>query len=175
MIDWAEVVNRHTGMVWKTAYRVLGNRADAFDCLQDTFLAAVQFSQRQEVRDWPALLQHLAAARAIDRLRRRTSEAKHRDGLADVSNIPARDPGPAKQAEDAELVERLRGALAKLPDHQAEAYYLRCVVGLSYEQIAVQLGIQPGTVGSLLHRARDRLRVMFDPCMQPSNREANDE
>ena len=171
MIDWEEVVSRHTEIVWKTAYRVLGNHADAFDCLQDTFLAAVKFSRRQKVRDWPALLQHLATARAIDRLRRRKSDAQHRDVLADVSNFTSCDPGPAKRAEASELVERLRQALIKLPENQAEVYCLRCINGLSYQQIADQLGIGSSTVGSLLHRARTRLRTMLGPCMKSSKQE----
>ncbi len=102
VIDWEEIVSRHGGIVWKTAYRVLGNHADALDCHQDTFLAAVEFSRRQKVRDWPALLQHLATARAIDRLRCRISDGKHRDGIADVSNLttatPVRQSGPSSRS-----------------------------------------------------------------------------
>jgi len=175
MIDWEEIVGRHGGIVWKTAYRVLGDHADAADCFQETFLAAVKFSQRQEVRDWPALLQHLATARAIDRLRRRISDAKHREAYADVSSVATGEPGPARRAEQSELIDRLRQALTKLPEQQAEVYCLRCINGLSYEQIAGQLGIGVNHVGVVLHRARTSLRTVLSPCMNTWKQGADDE
>jgi RNA polymerase sigma-70 factor (ECF subfamily) len=166
MIDWEEIVGRHGEIVWKTAYRVLGDHADASDCFQETFLAAVEFSDRQDVRDWPAVLQHLATARAIDRLRRRVSDANHRDAYSDVSQLSTGEPGPAKRAEQSELIDQLRQALTKLSEYQAEVYCLRCINGLSYEQIANQLGIEVNHVGVLLHRARASLRSLLGPCLK---------
>ena len=166
VIDWEEIVSRHGRIVWNTAYRVLGNHADALDCHQDTFLAAVEFSRRHKVRDWPALLQHLATVRAIDRLRRRMSDGKHRDVIADVSSLATSDPGPAQRAEESELIDCLRQALTELPDNQAAVYCLRCFNDLSYEQIADRLGIGVNHVGVLLHRARGRLQTMLGPCMK---------
>ena len=69
MPDWQEILSRDGGAVWQTAYRYLGNRADADECFQEAFLAAFKFSRHHEVTNWRAILKRLAAARAIDRLR----------------------------------------------------------------------------------------------------------
>ena len=71
VIDWQGIVKKHGPLIWQTAYRLLGNHADAADCFQETFVSALQFSRRQRVRNFSALLAWLATARAIDRLRQR--------------------------------------------------------------------------------------------------------
>ena len=70
--DWQAIVTEHGPTVWQTAYRLLGNRADAADCFQETFLSAFEYSRHQPVRHIPGLLVRLATTRAIDRLRQRT-------------------------------------------------------------------------------------------------------
>src|SRR5580765_6378326 len=71
MTDWDEILKRDGPSAWKTAWRVLGNRADADECFQDACLAAFEYSRTQEVRNWRALLQRMANAKAVDRLRLR--------------------------------------------------------------------------------------------------------
>ena len=72
MVDWDAIVSREGPTVWRTVYRLLGNRADAEDCFQETFLSALTFANHQEhIRNPRALLQRFATARALDRLRRR--------------------------------------------------------------------------------------------------------
>lgn len=69
MTDWEAVVSQHVGIVRHTVYRLVGNHADAWDCIQETFLEAVKVERREPVRNWPALLRRLATARALDLLR----------------------------------------------------------------------------------------------------------
>ena len=107
MPDWQEIVSRDGDAVWRTAYRYLGNRADADECFQEAFLAAWELSRRQQVRNWRALLIRLAAARAVDRLRRRRFLTSRREA-PDWEALKDRSPSPQQLAEDAELSERLR-------------------------------------------------------------------
>jgi RNA polymerase sigma-70 factor (ECF subfamily) len=155
MPDWQEILSREGDAVWQTAYRYLGNRADADECFQEAFLAAFEFSRRQEVMNWRALLKRLVAARAVDRLRRRRHQAP------DWEALPDQAPTPPQVAEDAELSERLRAALAVLPPRQAEAFCLHCLEGFSYQEVAQQMTISVDAVGVLLHRARGRLRQLL--------------
>jgi len=67
MPDWDEILTRDGPAVWRTAYRIVGNRADADECVQEAFLHALEISRRKPVQHWCALLQRLAAARAVDR------------------------------------------------------------------------------------------------------------
>ena len=69
MADWEAVVSQHVAAVRRTVYRLVGNHADAWDCVQETFLEAVKIDRREPVRNWSALLRHLATARALDLLR----------------------------------------------------------------------------------------------------------
>jgi RNA polymerase sigma-70 factor (ECF subfamily) len=156
MPDWQAILDQDGPAVWQTAYRLLGNRADADECFQEAFLAALAVSRREPVRHWRALLQRLAASRAIDRLRQR----RRRPGetLADWDAIRGTGPPPSQEAEDAELAEQLRAALAHLPPNQAEVFCLHCLDGWSYQDVARQLNVTVDSVGVLLHRARKQLR-----------------
>jgi RNA polymerase sigma-70 factor (ECF subfamily) len=160
MPDWQDILSRDGPAVWHTAYRYLGNRADADECFQEAFLAAFEFSRRQEVQNWRALLKRLAAARAVDRLRRRRHQAGRREA-PDWETLPDQSPSPHQSAEDAELSERLRLALALIPPRQAEVFCLHCLEGFSYQEVAGQLAITVDAVGVLLHRARNRLRELL--------------
>ena len=58
-------------MAFDTAWRLLGHAADTEDVVQEALLDAFQLHGRQRVDNWGGLLRHLAARRAIDRLRKR--------------------------------------------------------------------------------------------------------
>ena len=160
MIDWQTIIEEHGPAVWQTAYRLLGNRADAADCFQDTFVSALQFCRRRRVRNFPALLTRLATARAIDQLRSRFRRANISSDLMDSS--PSRNPGPVQAAQQRELTDGLRESLSKLPPREAQAFCLRCLNDMSYQQIAQDLGVTANAAGVLLHRARARLKEYFE-------------
>jgi RNA polymerase sigma-70 factor (ECF subfamily) len=161
MPDWQDLMKRDGKAVWQTAYRLLGNRADADECFQEAFLAALEVSRREDVRHWGALLRRLAAVRAVDRLRQRY---RHCTGpqVADWDALPGPARLPSDIAEDSELGERLRAALACLPPKQAEVFCLHHLEDWSYQETAVHLAISVDSVGVLLHRARHRLRQLLD-------------
>ena len=161
MVDWDGIVGRDGPAVWRTVYRLLGNRADAEDCFQETFLAAVQVWRREPVQYPHALLQRLATARALDRLRRRYRRGAHEAGAVEWDDLSTGDRPPGELAESAELSERLREALAELPAKQAQAFCLFYLDGWDYQQIADHLEATVNAVGVLLHRARHRLRELL--------------
>lgn len=171
MTDWQKIVGRHSRTVWQTAYRLLGDREEAADCFQETFLAALELSRREKVRNFSALLKRLCTFRAMDRLRKRVRLAGRENTSADFSSIAGSNPGPVQQAQAAELSERLRMALADLPEKQAEVFCLRCVDQMSYREIAGQLGVKRSSVGVMLHRARSRLRELLSQQRSPLNGE----
>jgi RNA polymerase sigma-70 factor (ECF subfamily) len=160
MPNWQEIVERDGKAVWCSVYRILGNRADADECFQEAFLAAWEVSRRQQVQNWRALLLHLGAARAVDRLRQRRRRAS-REQTADWEAVSGNEPPPTQTAEEVELSERLRTALTRLPSRQAEIFCLHCLEGWSYQEIALHLAISLDSVGVLLHRARKQLRLLL--------------
>lgn len=162
VIDWQIIIEKHGPAVWQTAYRLLGNHTDAADCFQETFVCALELSQRQRVRDFSALLARLATTRAIYQLRRRFRRSHCSDAPADWAAVPSTNPGPAKLAQQQELVARLRESLTQLPPQESQVFCLRYLNDMSYRQIAKALGIKTNAAGVLLHRARAKLRQSFE-------------
>lgn len=170
VVDWQRIADEYGSLVWQTAYKLLGNHADASDCFQETFICALEISQRQRVRDFSSLLRWLATARAIDRLRQRYSDSKIRTNAVDVATIPSAKPGPEHSSQTSDMCSQLRKALSRLPAKEAEVFCLRCFSEFSYSEIARELGIKTNTVGVLLHRARARLRELLEPPPEQKNK-----
>ena len=161
MVDWDAIVTRDGPAVWRTVYRLVGNRADAEDCFQETFLSALAVWRREPVSNPHALLQRMATARALDRLRSRYRR-KSREGASMAwDELPSDRHDPSTEAEASELSQRLREALCGIPPKQAEAFCLFALDGWSYEQMAVHFGSSVNAVGVLLHRARQRLHELL--------------
>jgi RNA polymerase sigma-70 factor, ECF subfamily len=158
MTDWSQIVQQHGPSVWRTVYRLLNNDADAADCFQRTFMSAIEVERKEEIRNWPGLLTRLAIARSLERRRQRQRESNRLTTLPVELVVDRTGVRPAQAAEAAELAEQLQDALAELDDRQAEVFCLARLDGLSYQQIAEQLGITVNHVGVLLNRAKAALR-----------------
>jgi RNA polymerase sigma-70 factor (ECF subfamily) len=164
--DWDGILRDHGPTVWRTLWRLLTNRADCDECFQETFLAALKFvrspsAAAEGVRNWSALLQRLATARAVDRLRQRYQHKDAFDPAADVDAAASHRPGPVELATASELSLRLRQALARLPEAHAQAFCLHALSGWSYEEVGRATGASSSAVGVNVHRARQRLKELL--------------
>lgn len=134
--------------------RFLPNREDAEEACQDTLLALARgidrFEGRSSFRTW---LHRLAANRA-----RSTYQVLRRRCAAEAgAPLPDR-PDPRRTSVVAGTRLDLLDALEVLVSDLAEAVVLRDVLGLSYRDISILLGVPEGTVKSRIHEARRRLR-----------------
>jgi RNA polymerase sigma-70 factor (ECF subfamily) len=161
MVDWNEVIRHEGPAVWRIAYRLLRNEADADECFQETFLAAFEVWNRQPVRNWPALLHRLATSRAIDRIRKQVRR-RQTEVPADFTLAASTAGDPVDHAEANELAGALRYAVGQLPERQAEVFCLHELSAWSHQQIAEQLGITANAVGVILHRARQKLAELLN-------------
>src|SRR5512140_2939255 len=98
VIEWPVIVRQHGPIVWKTAYRLLGQDADAADCFQETFMSAMDYAGRHEVENWPGLLQRLATARALDQLRRRIRASRRQTPGGSFEHVAASGRSPDQDA-----------------------------------------------------------------------------
>jgi RNA polymerase sigma-70 factor (ECF subfamily) len=153
--DWDAIVRNHGPMVFGTAWRILGHAADTEDVVQEVFLEAHRLQDGVAVRNWGGLLRRLATFRALDRLRQR----KHTCPL-DHELPVGPDDEPEAAAIGRELAERLRQAVAQLPEREGTVFCLRYFDELTYQQIASSLDITVGAVGQALHKARTKLETM---------------
>lgn len=169
-MDWKTMLERDGPSAWRAAYRLLGNAADADDCLQEAVLGAMRLSRREPIANWRALLTRLTSARAMDQLRQRyrSRVVSGADGQLPAIADP-HDPGEAAQLE--ELRSQLRFALAQLPPEQAAAFCLCALEGWTYADAGAQLQTPASTIGVLVHRARQQLRELLqnvDPTPTPA-------
>ena len=161
VLEWQNIIEQHGRVVWKTAYRLLAHHEDAADCFQETFLAALEISRKQHIRNLPALLSRLATTRAIDRLRKKIRRTARRTADGNLESIAASAAGPDDCAHAAELGRELRAAIGTLPEQEANAFCLRYLSDMSYRQIAGELNITTTAVGVMLHRAKAKLRRLL--------------
>ncbi|WP_165227337.1 RNA polymerase sigma factor [Aquisphaera insulae] len=167
--DWETIVRRHTPAAFASAWRLLGHASDAEDAVQEALLDAFRLHAAEPVRDWGALIRHLATRRAIDRLRAR------REGFVvplDANDIAAPESSrPESLAIERELADRLRSAVAELPDREASVFSLRYFGEMDNTAIARTLDISTDAVGVALHKARrklkDRLGLLAEATRRP--------
>jgi RNA polymerase sigma-70 factor, ECF subfamily len=141
----------HHTMVFRTAYRVTGNAADAEDVLQTVFLRMVRREDSADVIEHPEnYLRRSAVHAALDLVRARRSGAN-----VDLDRLPATG---GSHPDEGDLRELLRQALSELPERSAEIFTLRFFEGLTNPEIAKALGISSITVAVTLHRTRRALQ-----------------
>ncbi|MFN0052935.1 MAG: RNA polymerase sigma factor [Planctomycetales bacterium] len=156
MPDWESIVRTHGPMAFDTAWRLLGNVADAEEVVQDALMDAFRLHSQRTVDNWGGLLRRLAVCRAIDRLRTRQLVQPFTD-----EPMSAESDRPDAAAIERELAERLRWAITKLPDREAGVLSLRYLGEMTSAEIANTLGISAGAVGTALCKARTKLKEML--------------
>ncbi|MCC6683026.1 MAG: sigma-70 family RNA polymerase sigma factor [Phycisphaeraceae bacterium] len=161
LIDWASILREHGPTVWRTVYRMVNDMNAAYDCYQETFLAAVQMSRKSTVDNWQATLRTIAARKAIDHLRRRRVAGAHLRLVDNLDTQSADGEVVELKMENEELRRRVRSALTELPPRQAEAFWLRHMEQMPVAQVAQALNTSPGNVAVLLNRAAARLRQLL--------------
>ena len=158
MAAFESIYRNHSGRLFNVAFRMLGNRADAEDLLQEIFLAAHRkldgFRGESALGTW---LYRLGMNLCLDRLRSRSVKAAQVTGTLDDEPSLA-DAGSRRLAEDAVTRLDLERALAELPEGCRTAFVLHDVEGLEHREVAEILGIAEGTSKSQVHKARLRLR-----------------
>lgn len=150
------LAHQYGPLVFKAAYRVLGDAALAEDVQQDVFLRLLEAPPR-EVNSWPAYLSASAVRGAIDVLRRQ------RRWWRVLPLWSAQEPAAAPSAEHENIAlergRQLRDALAALPRREAQCFGLRYLQGLDIGDIAQALAMSENNVNVTLHRARRRLEA----------------
>ena len=154
-VAFGQLIELHEAMARRVAYAILEDREDADDAAQDGFLSAwraiARYDAKKPFRPW--LMQIVVNAARDLRRRRRVRAAEPLDAVA-----PAAKDDPARLAGDVDLGERLRAALATLPERQRLAVVLFDAEGYAQAEIAVMLGIPEGTVKSDVFHGRRALR-----------------
>lgn len=151
----------HHDRVFRTAYRVTGNAADAEDVLQTVFLRLARGTQSSNPENPEGYFARAAINASLDLLRsRKRSKAVAVDDIDERQSAAplALHENPATQHEDRELRQLIRAAVARLGPTSAQMFALRYFEGHSNGEIARLMQTSALVVGVTLHRARTRLR-----------------
>ena len=168
---FSRLVGRYEDRIYRLAKHVcVGLPAEADDVYQDTFLTAFKklksFRGDSELGTW---LYRIASNLCLMRRRKKSSEPfvplldrphDHDDGEA--HQFRDWSPTPEEAANKKELIEKVTGALAKLPMDYRLVLTLRDVEGLSTAETAKILKLSAAAVKSRLHRGRLFLRDEFE-------------
>jgi len=140
----------HHGLVFRTAYRITANAADAEDVLQTVFLRLLRRTPDADaLENQESYLRRAAINAALDVVRSR--QASRTVELPELLAAPERN-------DISDLRRALGRALAQLKARQAEIFALRFLEGLSNRQIARMLGMSQVLVAVIVHRTRQQLR-----------------
>jgi len=152
------LVDRHAAACTRFATRMLGNREDAEDATQETFLRAyrslARYEERQAFRTW--LFQILINRCRTAAVRR---ERRHRMFLVDDNAVASASVRPA--AETSDLRAELQRVVDALDPDQREAFLLKHVEQLSYDQMAAATGVGVSALKMRVKRACDRMQWML--------------
>jgi len=152
--DWvAGLARAHAGPLAAIARREGASAADALDVVQDAFQLLLS---RDDLRSDEAAAVHVLAAIVRNRarnLRRRHHNARPHEDVELASDAPS----PADALDRLESAAQFATCMAELGDAHRHVVTLRVLEELSSDEAAAALGVTPGHVAVLLHRARKQL------------------
>jgi RNA polymerase sigma-70 factor (ECF subfamily) len=166
---FAELMGRYAPRIFGFAFRLCGQRQDAEDLVQDTFMSALRsISQFQGKSSFSTWLYTIAAHRCQRMRRLKSGEPKRKASLEAMAE--AGQALPASQQQDIlehlgsqQARQRLLAEIPKLPQEFKKVLVLRDLEGQDTAATAKILGITQAAVKSRLHRARMELKRRLVP------------
>ncbi|WP_373044240.1 RNA polymerase sigma factor [Vulgatibacter sp.] len=158
---FAQVVVRHGPSVHALCMRMVRNTAVAEELAQETFAkgfaALASFRQDAQLRHWLLRI-------AVNLCRDHLKAGERREGALDDEDLFSPvdpDPDPERRVAGRQAVRALEEAIGKLPEKYREAFLLKHVEDLSYEEIQAVVGGQIPMLKVRVFRAREMLRKLL--------------
>jgi RNA polymerase sigma factor (sigma-70 family) len=159
---YARLIERHRDVVFRSAYLVVRDAAEAEDAAQEAFVKAYhalgRFRIGEPFRPW---ILRIAANEARNRLRGRGRRERLALRLVELGGAGDAAPSPDAAVLASEARRELLTALDALPDRERAVLIHRYLLDLTVEETARVLGLRQGTVKSRTSRGLERLRRSF--------------
>jgi RNA polymerase sigma-70 factor (ECF subfamily) len=161
---YGSLVVRHSPSLFRAAFRITGNEADAHDVVQEALLRGYQklagFQSRSEFGTW---IYRIAVRCALDKNQRRKLDdacwiAEETDPEQDAVQVADQAPNPERLALSAEIGSLQEMAMRSLTPLERTAFVLRHMEDQSTEEIAAALGIAPNAAKQAVFRAVHKVR-----------------
>ena len=158
---FGEVVTRYQQSVFNVCYRMLGERMEAEDLTQETFLRAYEKLGTFDVeRPFGPWIRRVATNLCLNHIQGQKPESYELDEERDQSSVhDPQEPESILQGEQS--AEAVRNAILSLPAHYRAVIELRHYQEMSYSEIAQTLGLPLSDVKSHLYRARRRVSKLL--------------
>jgi RNA polymerase sigma-70 factor, ECF subfamily len=158
---YQQLVERHSRLLFRLAYRITGNSSDAEDAVQETFLRAYRkldsFDDRASFATW---IQRIAANYSLDLLRSRKRQV---DPGEDFPQVADQAPQPDRLLLNSQLRQSLDNGLRALTEQERSAFVLRHYEGQSISEISAALDIGESAAKHSVFRAVRKLRSFLEP------------
>jgi RNA polymerase sigma-70 factor, ECF subfamily len=153
---FSQHLERYQRLVFRTAWRMLGNREEAEDVAQEVFLKLHQQLGRLPEGEEPASwLYRVTVNQCLDLVRRRRTLASEEV----LAGVASGEQTPEERAESSEQMARLARWIPRLAEGERSALVLRELEGLPTKEVAGILGVSEETVRTSVHRAKEKLRL----------------
>ncbi|MGU3470844.1 RNA polymerase sigma factor SigW [Paenibacillus sp. D51F] len=166
---FADLVGMYQDKLYHLAYRMLYNRQEAEDAVQETFLRVFRNMERyDESMKFSTWIYRITTNLAIDRLRRRKpgfsldAEVPEHDGLDGYSMFASEDASPEDEVLLSETQRIIRTAIDTLPPKYKSVMVLRYLEDLSLQEISDVLDMPVTTIKTRVHRGREFLRKKLE-------------
>ena len=162
-----ELIDLYANRLYGFFYRSSGSAALAEDLVQDVFLRLIRAIKRYDHREqFEAFLFRIAGNLNRDRIRksRRSKErsfAIEEDELPGMTTADTHTPEPLAALEQAEHIDAMQAAMARLPEAEREVIVLRHFSEMSFGEIASIMDTPLGTALARAHRGLKKLRSML--------------
>ena len=173
------ILSRRLASFYRKAYRMLGNRADAEDAVQDALLAAYahldQFKGQSEMSTWVTTIVHNCALLQLRKRRRRVyvsldEPTGEPEAVSGSEQLADHRPNPEDECHHSELSTRLTHFYSQLSPTLSRTFRLRDIEGLSIRETAQILRIPRGTVKAQSARARKKLKELMQHALRQRSR-----
>lgn len=156
-----DLLERHEKEIYRFAWRMTGNRDDAADVLQETFLRAFKaFCKLPPDANYRAWLYKIASRLALNHAR--SVKGRRSVPIDEAFHLPERNGDLESLVETKRLAGVLTGVLDRLPLKQRVALLQRKYEGLSYREIATTLDCSEETARAHVYQAMEKVRRGLD-------------
>ena len=170
----AALVDEYAGTLYRVAYSVLRNAADAEDAVQETYLRVLRHRDSlAEIREPRVWLVRIVWNVVLDR-KRRAKTRPETDDVADMARLlPASGLTAEERVASSQHHEHVLRAVEQLPEKEQRVLVLSAFEELSSVEIAQILGTTESTVRSRLFRARNLLSGLLSHTRNSSHTVSN--
>lgn len=157
------LVAEYSTALYRVAFSVTRNAAEAEDAVQEAFLRVLKHQDRLvEIRDYRVWLVRIVWNIVLDRKRRAKTRPENEDLSDHARVLTSGDPAADQSVISMQERGRIMGLIDRLPHREREALLLSAVEELSTAEIAAVLGTTESSIRSRIFRARRELSVLLE-------------